>query len=354
VNLMIVITNKNKGVMKLAFDYPQGRKTKAMCSNTLALLMAILLPLSVGAQLRYVYGEPFDSLYQIADLAYEQEDYSLAMEKMNEAFNAYGHRFPVAMFYQYAFLAAYRSGDLDKAVFYFDRYLSHCVIADDVYERLMRGESYGELRAHKEWPYLLSKMEEKRSAYGHVYETLRWIRARDQGLRQLLTCAREKYSDSLQHRYLQQLMAREDSINLSVVGEIIEEYGWLGNYQIGEDGNKTLMLVIQHADLSIQEKYFPLIQASVEKGETSASSFAFLVDRMQLYRGEYQVFGTQVIKDGDEYKVFPISEPANVDVRRAELGFEPLAEYLSFFGVKIDGPEDLQLDYLLDKWDKSN
>lgn len=317
-----------------------------MYSNTVALLVAVLLPFSVGAQLRYVYGEPFDSLYQLADSAQERKDYPLATEKWNEAFSAYGHRFPVVMFHQYAFIAAYRSGDLDRAVFYLDHYLSRCVVADDIYERLMREEAYEELRGHKEWPFLLSKMEEKRTAYGQVYEMLRWIRARDQGLRQLLTCASEKYRDSLQHRYLQQLMAQEDSINLSVVGKIIDEYGWLGNYQIGEDGSSTLMMVIQHADLSTQEKYFPLIQASVEKGETSAASFAFLVDRMQLYRGEYQIYGTQVIKD----KVFPILDPANVDARRAELGFEPLEEYLNFFDVNISGEEDMQLDYLLDKW----
>lgn len=351
---MIVMNNKGQDAMKLAFDYSQSRKNEGVCSNILVLLVTILLPLSLDAQLRYVYGEPFDSLYQIADSAQERKDYSLATEKWNEAFAAYGHRFPVAMFHQYAFIAAYRSGDLDKAIFYLGHYLSRCVVSDDIYERLMREEAYEELRGHKEWPYLLSKMEEKRTAYGQVYEMLRWIRARDQGLRQLLTCASEKYSDSLQHRYLQQLMAQEDSINLSVVGKIIDEYGWLGSYQISEDGSSTLMMVIQHADLSTQEKYFPLIQASVEKGETNAASFAFLVDRMQLYRGEYQIYGTQVIKDGDEYKVFPILDPANVDARRAELGFEPLEEYLNFFDVNISGEEDLQLDYLLDKWDKSN
>jgi tetratricopeptide (TPR) repeat protein len=320
--------------------------------KAMAIMLLLLHSSSATAQLRYVYGEPFDSLYRLADLAQEREDYASAIEKWDEVFAACGGRFPVAMFYQYAFIAAQRSGKLDKAVFYLDHYLSRCVIDDDTYHLLLNQEKYEQLRRHQKWLGLLDKMEKKRAEYGAVYQEIRWVRARDQSLRQLLACAKERYTDSLQHRYLRQLMAQEDSINFSIVEGIVKKYGWLGSYQIGEDGNKILMMVIQHADLETQEKYLPLIRASVERGETSAASFAFLEDRMRLYKGEYQVYGTQVVKDGDEYKVFPISDPANVDTRRAELGFEPLEEYLDFFGVKINRPEELQLDYLLGKWSK--
>ncbi len=318
----------------------------------LTVLCAVFTVQPSYAQLRYIYGEPFDSLYKQAMLAEDKEDYGLALARYDAAFGAFSDDFPAAPIYTSAFYVAYNSSEWDRAMFYLDKYTDDCIVNEKWYRLLMEAEKFTPLRNHPKWPAILSKIDSKRAAYGAVYEELLRIGARDQALRQMMKCAAEKLKDSLQIRYFYQLMNQEDSFNLLAVEAIIEKHGWLGNYQVGEDGNRILMQVIQHNDLATQEKYLPLIRASVERGETDAPSFAFLEDRIRLYQGRYQIYGTQVIKDGDVYRVSPIEDPDQVDVRRAKLHFEPLVEYLDFFGIKINSPEELQLDYLLDKWRK--
>lgn len=311
--------------------------------------MVFIVPSSY-AQLRYIYGEPFDSLYKQAVAAEEAEDYSLALARYDAAFGAFGDDFPTAPIYTSAFYVAYNSGEWDKAIFYLDKYTNDCIVNEKEYRLLIGAEKFTPLRNHPQWHTILLKIDSKRKAYGEVYEELLHIGARDQALRQMMKCAEEKLKDSLQIRYFYELMNQEDSLNLLAVEAIIEKHGWLGNYQVGKDGNRILMQVIQHNDLATQEKYLPLIRASVEQGQTDAASLAFLEDRIRLYQGRYQIYGTQVIKDGEIYRVFPIEDPDQVDARRAKLHFEPLVEYLNFFDIKINSPDELQLDYLLERW----
>lgn len=318
----------------------------------LIVLCTVFIVPSSYAQLRYIYGEPFDSLYKQAVAAEENEDYNLALARYDAAFGAFGDDFPEAPIYTSAFNMAYNANEWDRAVFYLDLYADHCIVNDKRYRLMLDAEKFTPLRKHPQWPALLSKIERKRATYGEVYEELLRIGARDQALRQMMKCADEKLKDSLQIRYFYQLMNQEDSLNLLAVEAIIEKHGWLGNYQVGEDGNRILMQVIQHNDLATQEKYLPLIRASVAQGQTDAPSLAFLEDRIRLYQGRYQIYGTQVIKDGEIYRVFPIEDPDQVDARRAQLHFEPLVEYLRFFDIKINSPEELQLDYLLERWTK--
>src|SRR5436190_2110329 len=76
-----------------------------------------------------------------------------------------------------------------------------------------------------------------------------------------------------------QFWAYIDSTNLAKVSSIIDKHGWLGKSQIGNRANYTLWLVIQHADLKTQEKYLPLMRASVVRGESGPDNLAYLEDR---------------------------------------------------------------------------
>src|SRR5262245_6414582 len=73
-----------------------------------------------------------------------------------------------------------------------------------------------------------------------------------------------------------------DSCNLAQVEKLISRYGWMGKSVIGVRGNYTLWLVIQHADLPIQEKYLPLIGKSVAEGESRPIDLAYLRDRVLM------------------------------------------------------------------------
>jgi hypothetical protein len=219
--------------------------------------------------------------------------------------------------------------------------------------KLTQNEEFNDLRQHPSWPTILATIHTKRETYGEIFRRLEEINTSDQTLRLLLDCAEENLQNDQQRTYLWDLIAQADRKNLAYLDSIVGIYGWLGMYKVGEEGSDAMWKVIQHASLDIQERYLPMIRESVENGSTSRANLAFLEDRIRLYQGKYQIYGTQVVKDDDGiYKVFPIENPDSVDSRRAELGFEPLVEYLDFFDIEITSIADLQIDRLLGKWKK--
>jgi hypothetical protein len=128
-----------------------------------------------------------------------------------------------------------------------------------------------------------------------------------------------------------------DSVDLIKVRAIIDKYGWLGPDEIGDDGNSTLFLVIQHADLKTQEKYLPVMQDAVKAGKARASSLALLEDRIALREGKKQIYGSQFYLNTqtNEAYVLPMDDPDHVDQRRSEVGLHSMAEYLwEGFNVK--------------------
>jgi hypothetical protein len=135
-----------------------------------------------------------------------------------------------------------------------------------------------------------------------------------------------------------QKIVENDSINLIKVKNILDEYGWLGADIIGRQGNTTLFLVIQHADLETQEKYLPMMRSAVEDGNASAADLALLEDRVALREGKRQIYGSQIGYDEDRktYYVLPLEDPDNVNARRREVGLGRIEEYIANWGLTWD------------------
>ena len=131
------------------------------------------------------------------------------------------------------------------------------------------------------------------------------------------------------------IIEEQDSINIIKIKKILDEHGWLGADIIGNQGNTTLFLVIQHSDLETQEKYLPMMREAVKKGNAKAYNLAFLEDRVALRKGEKQIYGSQIAPDPEsgEYIILPLIDPENVDKRRAEVGLGKFQDYISDFGL---------------------
>jgi hypothetical protein len=134
------------------------------------------------------------------------------------------------------------------------------------------------------------------------------------------------------------IIHEKDSINLIKVKAILDKDGWLGADIIGGQGNSTLFLVIQHSDQATQEKYLPMMRTAVKNGKAQGSSLALLEDRVALGQGKKQIYGSQISRDNQTqlYYVSPLDDPDNVDKRRAEVGLQPLADYVSQWKIKWD------------------
>jgi hypothetical protein len=132
-----------------------------------------------------------------------------------------------------------------------------------------------------------------------------------------------------------------DSLNLIIVTDIIDTKGWLGKSVIGEKGNKTLWLVIQHSNIETQEKYLPIMKQAVLLGNAEAKDMALLEDRLLLAKGEKQIYGSQLMRDNATGELFvqPIYDPDNVDKRRLEIGLDSMSVNLRRWNMSWDPVE---------------
>ena len=130
----------------------------------------------------------------------------------------------------------------------------------------------------------------------------------------------------------------KNSVILIEIKSLLDKYGWLGTDVIGEQGNSTLFLVIQHSDIATQERYLPMMREAVKNGKAKRGAFALLEDRVALREGKKQIYGSQIGQDSETklYYVSPLEDPDNVDKRRAEVGLQPLAEYVNQWQIKWD------------------
>ncbi len=127
----------------------------------------------------------------------------------------------------------------------------------------------------------------------------------------------------------------QDSVNLVKIKKVINTYGWAGPDKVGEQGAKTIFLVIQHADSLTQITYLPLLRDAVKKGKARTQDLALLEDRILTKQGKKQIYGSQLTQSGSEekYVFFPIEDEANVNKRRAAVGLEPIEDYAKRFGI---------------------
>lgn len=153
----------------------------------------------------------------------------------------------------------------------------------------------------------------------------------DQFYRGQLDSIRTKFgSKSVQYNSLINSIKFQDSINIDIVCQILDENGWISSQVIGEKGEGTVFYVILHSNLRIQNKYLSIIENAVDKGDFKKSNYALLIDKMCVEKGENQIYGSQVGRNEEtgEFFVFPIDNPVEVDKRRESVGLPPLKAYL--------------------------
>ena len=118
--------------------------------------------------------------------------------------------------------------------------------------------------------------------------------------------------------------------------EIIAENGWPKKSEVKGSAAQAAFLVIQHADLELQQKYLPLLKEACEAGEADWSGYALMYDRVEMREGRPQLFGSQVTfnKETGNYEPYAIKEPEYVNKRRKEVGLGPIEEYLGHWNIE--------------------
>lgn len=139
------------------------------------------------------------------------------------------------------------------------------------------------------------------------------------------------------------LTEKNDSLNLIKVEKIIRRFGYPGKKLVGNDLSTAVWYVIQHSKLPVMEKYYPLIKNASEEGELSKKYVAMMQDRILMYQGKEQIYGTQGAgrlfinpeTKQEEWTNFlwPIEDFETVNERRKSVGINvSIEEYIISLG----------------------
>ena len=132
-----------------------------------------------------------------------------------------------------------------------------------------------------------------------------------------------------------------DEAHTKILDKIIQNYGWPTREMVGQEGVDAAFLIVQHSDDAFQKRMVPMIEASFERGDVSAHDYALLVDRVLLYDGKPQRYGTQAEITNGVLVVLPIEDKQNLEKRRASLGLLPMEDYVremeKLYGMKVKG-----------------
>ncbi|MGY6275249.1 DUF6624 domain-containing protein [Methylomonas sp. MgM2] len=120
--------------------------------------------------------------------------------------------------------------------------------------------------------------------------------------------------------------------NATCLAEVIDQHGWPGESLVGERGAWAAWLIAQHAigNPRFMRQCLSLLKMAASEGEVPAWQPAFLEDRIRMYEGRPQLYGTQFQpgKDG-RFVSYPIEDPEHVNDRRRAIGLDTIEERLA-------------------------
>ncbi len=215
------------------------------------------------------------------------------------------------------------------------------------YDHVIQDTDLDNLHSDKRWkPWLdqvKSNQEKALAKIDHKLKNqLEQVLKDDQDLRKQLPELEKKYglkSDEVKKQW--DLIEEKDKINLNIVTKLLDEKGFPTQDVVGGTAVTAVFLVIQHSDQKTREKYMPMFREAALKGELPNSSYALLKDRTDLGQGKKQTFGSQIMTDANTGKSFvrPLEDPENVDKRRAEVGLDPISNYVKRWNITWDAKQ---------------
>jgi hypothetical protein len=304
------------------------------------LLIFLVCKISLTSHAQKPSDAYFD-LVKKADSLYNAKSYKTSAFTYSEAFKANGWKAMMNDRYNAACSWAL-AGYADSAFFNLERVANLMNYMN--YNHVKSDGDLVSLYNDKRWqPFLTKVKENKEKAEVNLNKPLvaqlDSIHDEDQIYRKQLDGMEEKYGrQSKEIREHWKIIKYKDSINLIKVKAILDKYGWLGPDVVGGQGNSTLFLVIQHADLKTQEKYLPIMREAVKNEKAQPSSLALLEDRVLMRNGKKQLYGSQIgfNQKTNSYYVAALEDPDNVDKRRASMNLGSLADYVKTWKIIWD------------------
>lgn len=126
-----------------------------------------------------------------------------------------------------------------------------------------------------------------------------------------------------------QKVATVDRENTDRMKEIVSQIGWPSLSKVGKDASFGAWLLVQHADHDVEfQSYCLSLMKDLPSGEVRLQDIALLTDRIQVNKGERQIYGTQFRQIDGKHVPKEIEDIENVNKRRKEMGLDTLEEHI--------------------------
>lgn len=138
--------------------------------------------------------------------------------------------------------------------------------------------------------------------------------------------------------------------NAKELNLIIDKIGFPTSDKVGEEASKAAWLIIQHSigQPDFMRKSAKLLEIAVDEKKADPKDLAYLSDRIAVFEGKPQRYGTQFDWDENgEMKPNQFDNLAKVNQRRKALGLNTLEEQIEIMQDRIKNenqhpPKDLE------------
>ena len=100
----------------------------------------------------------------------------------------------------------------------------------------------------------------------------------------------------------------------------------------------AIWLILQHNLMRYAKEYFALLEKHAAHGLLEKGELAMMEDRILIDDRKPQIYGSQICRNRStrEWELCQPVDLKNINVRRAEVGLEPLEVYLENWGIVLD------------------
>ncbi|NDC59721.1 MAG: hypothetical protein EBZ50_13045 [Alphaproteobacteria bacterium] len=123
-----------------------------------------------------------------------------------------------------------------------------------------------------------------------------------------------------------------DAANADWLASTLAARGWPKRSEVGDDGAAAAVQLLQRAmgRPAVQRQGLELLMQAAEQGEASMIDAGHFADRIAVYEGKPQLFGTQLDWGPDGLLAPALMDDAEtVDQRRRTIGLPPLADLMA-------------------------
>ena len=126
-----------------------------------------------------------------------------------------------------------------------------------------------------------------------------------------------------------------DAENTKYLKSILPADGWFRIRRDGMQVTSDAWLIVQHSpDRLFQHRVLDLMTPLLSTGDASGSKYALLYDRVAMFEGRRQRYGSQIVWSKGVFEPSPVENADQLDQLRASVGLEPMADYLRHWDGK--------------------